>query len=166
MTEDARLRQDLLWRIEARRAAVQAYLRANRPRARRRANITIVLTSLAAAFTAGPAFGGETFAVAAQDTFGLPDESTVWRMLCFLALGVSVAAAITTQLARSEETSAQLSAAEAAAAELEGLATLLHFGRLPTDEAVKLYQQYNSKIPFVDDLPAGPVPAQSPPPRY
>ena len=45
--DDAR-RQDLLWRIDRRRAAVQAFLRDNRPRTRRRATITVVLSSLAA----------------------------------------------------------------------------------------------------------------------
>jgi hypothetical protein len=46
-----------------------------------------------------------------------------------------------------------LSAAEAANAELEGLMTLLEFGHLPVEEAVKLYQQYAVKIPFVEDSP-------------
>ena len=35
MADDDDLRRDLLRRIEARRAAVQAFLRANRPRTRR-----------------------------------------------------------------------------------------------------------------------------------
>src|SRR3712207_6669911 len=102
MTEEGRLRQDLFCRIETRKAAAQAWLRANRPRIQRRATATIVLTSLAAAFTAGPAIGGETFAVSVQDAFALRDDSTVWRILCFLALGVSVAAAIMTQLSRTQ----------------------------------------------------------------
>jgi hypothetical protein len=53
MVDDGALRRDLLARIEARRASVQAFLRTHRPRIRRRANITIVLSSLAAVFTAG-----------------------------------------------------------------------------------------------------------------
>jgi MFS family permease len=160
MTEGSDLRRDLLWRIEARRAAVQAYLRSTRPKARRRASATIVLTSLAAAFTAGPAIGGETFAVSAQQAFGLVDDSAVWRLLCFLALAVSLAAAIMTQLGKSQEAGGQLAAAEAAAAELEGLATLVHYGRLPFEEAVKLYQQYTAKISFIEDMPVDFGPAQ------
>jgi hypothetical protein len=35
MADDNQLRQDLLWRIEARRESVQAYLRERRPRTRR-----------------------------------------------------------------------------------------------------------------------------------
>ena len=155
MTEDSDLRRDLLARIEYRRAAVQAFLRANRPRIRRRANITIVLTSLAAAFTAGPAIGGETFSVAVQDSFGLASDSYVWRVLCLLALLVSVGAAVMTNIGKQQDDVARLSTAEAANAELEGLTTLLQYGQLPVQEGVKLYQQYSTKIPFVDDVPVG-----------
>src|SRR5687768_7238818 len=56
MADDGDLRRDLVRRIEARRAAVQAFLRAHRPRTRRRANIIIICSSLSALFTAGPAF--------------------------------------------------------------------------------------------------------------
>src|SRR5687767_293729 len=82
MAEDSELRRDLLMRIEARRAAVQVFLRENRPRIRRRANATIVLSSLAAAFTAGPALGGETFADSVQRSLGLVTNSIVWQLLC------------------------------------------------------------------------------------
>jgi hypothetical protein len=47
----------------------------------------------------------------------------------------------------------RLSTAEAANAELEGLASLLEFGQLGVQDGVKLYQQYTVKIPFVDELP-------------
>jgi hypothetical protein len=40
---------------------------------------------------------------------------------------------------------------EAARTELEGLSTLLEFGHLSVEDGVKLYQQYITKIPFVDD---------------
>ena len=79
MAEDDALRQDLLWRIEARRASIQAYLRENRPRTRRRASITIVLSSLAALFTAGPALGGEPFAESVQNALGLARRCCRWR---------------------------------------------------------------------------------------
>jgi hypothetical protein len=159
MAEDSEHRRDLLMRIEARRTGVQAFLRENRPRIRRRATITVVLTSLSAAFTAGPALGGETFAASVQNGLGLTTESIVWRVLCLLALLVSVAAAVMANLAKSQDADARLSTAEAANAELEGLATLLHFGHLSVDDGVKLYQQYAVKIPFVQDLvPTAPGP--------
>ena len=155
MVDDGTLRQDLLARIDARRASVQAFLRGHRPRIRRRANITIVLSSLAAVFTAGPAIGGEPFAESVQNTLGLASDSTVWRVLCLLAMLVSVSAAVLSNIAKSQDDVARLSTAEAANAELEGLSTLLQFGHLSVDDAVKLYQQYSVKIPFVEDQPVG-----------
>jgi hypothetical protein len=160
MPDDGALRQDLLARIEAKRSGVSAFLRDNRPGIRRRVNITIVLTSLAAVCTAGPAVGGEHFSEGIQHTLGLSSDSYVWRVLCLVALLVSVGAAVMTNLSKShEEAIARLSTAEAAKAELEGLTTLLQFGSLPLEEAVKLYHQYSVKIPFVED---GPVPVGRP----
>lgn len=153
MAEDDELRRDLLARIEMRRAAVQAFLRDNRPKIRRRANVTIWLSSLAAVFTAGPAIGGEPFTQSVQQTLNLRAESVVWRVLCLAALLVSVGAAVMTNIARSQDADARLSTVEAVNAELEGLTWLLHYGHLSVDDGAKLYQQYTSKIPFVEDLP-------------
>jgi cytochrome bd-type quinol oxidase subunit 2 len=150
---DTDLRHDLLERIEARRAAVGVYLRQQRPRTRRLATATIVLSSLAAVFTAGPAVGGESFSGGVQRTLGLSSDSFVWRALCLAALLVSVGAALLTNVGRSQEAVARLSTAEAASAELEGLATLVQFGQIPLEDAVKLYQDYTVKIPFVEDAP-------------
>ena len=155
MPDDGDLRRDLLARIDARRASVQTFLRTSRPRIRRRANVTIVLSSLAAVFTAGPAVGGEPFAESVQKTFGLASDSYVWRTLCLLALLVSVSAAVLSNIAKSQDDVARLSTVEAANAELEGLSTLLQLGHLSVDDAVKLYQQYSVKIPFVEDSPVG-----------
>jgi hypothetical protein len=159
MADDGNLRRDLMWRIEARRGSIQAYLREHRPRTRRRATITVVLSSLAALFTAGPALGGEPFAQSVQDSLGLASDSYVWRTLCFLALLVSIASAILVNLGKANDEVARLSSAEAANTELEGLTGLLQFGRVSLEDGVKLYQQYIVKIPFVDDLPMG-APAQ------
>ena len=65
-------------RIEARRAEVQAFLRENRPRIRRRANITIVLTSLSAAFTAALSSSQLRLTVANDH----PSASAPRRMAC------------------------------------------------------------------------------------
>ena len=165
MPDDSALRQDLVRRIEARRADVQAFLRDNRPRIRRRTTLTIVLSSLAALFTAGPAFGGETFSQSVQDALGLETDETVWRVLCLLALLVSVSAAILTNLGKSHDDIGRLSNAEAANTELEGLSSLLQFGHLTVEDAVKLYQQYSAKIPFVDDQLVGAPGYYGPPPQ-
>jgi hypothetical protein len=168
MADENQLRQDLLWRIEARRGSVQAYLREHRPRTRRRATITVVLSSLAAVFTAGPALGGEPFADSVQGALGLQSDSSVWRTLCLLAMLVSISAAVLTNLGKSQDDVARLSSAEAANAELEGLSSLLRFGHLSVDDGVKLYQQYSVKIPFIDDQPtpqmAAPAPGHYAPP--
>jgi hypothetical protein len=154
MAEDTELiRRDLTARIDARRAAVQGFLRENRPRTRRRANLTVVLSALAAVFTAGPAVGGESFASSVQKMFGLSSDSTVWRTLCLAALLVSVGSAVLANLGKSDDAVGRLSTAEAANAELEGLSTLLEFGSLSVSDAVKLYQQYTVKIAFVEDVP-------------
>lgn len=157
MTEDGDVRQALAARIEMRRAGVRAFLRRNRPRLRRRANLAIVLSTLAALFTAGPAVGGETFAGGVQQALGLADESNVWRPLCLAALLVSIGSAIATNLGKSSDTAAHLAAAEVANAEFESLATQLQFGHLPVEDAVKMYQQSSVKIPFVEEAP--PLPA-------
>ena len=122
MAEDDALRRDLLWRIEARRASVQAYPPRHRPRTRRRATLTVVLSSLAALFTAGPAFGRRDVRRSrCRTASGWPATRYVWRTLCLLALLVSVARAILTNLGKAQDDVGRLSSAEAASAELEGL---------------------------------------------
>src|SRR3954453_13428736 len=149
MAGDEGVRRALLWRIEARRGSIQAYLRQHRPRTRRRATITVVLSSLAALFPAGAALGGEPFAQSVQDTPGRASDSYVWRTLCFLTMLVSIASANLVNLGKAIDEVAKLSSAEVANTELEGLTGLLEFGRVSLEDGVKLYQQYIVKIPFV-----------------
>lgn len=150
MTEDDH-RRDLLERIDARRESIDAYLRVARPRGTRLINVAIVSSALAAALTAGPALGGEAFSTNVADGLSLRSDSTVWRVLCLLALVMSVVAAIATNLGRSHHVADRITAAEATNAELEGLQTLLEFGQVPVGDAAKLYQQYLTRIPWVDD---------------
>ena len=65
---------------------------------------------------------------------------------------VSAAAAVLTNIGKSHDDAGQIAAAEAADTELDGLATLLRYGNLSLEDAVKLYQQYVVKIPFVDGV--------------
>ena len=155
MADQTDLRQDLLARIAARRAGIEAYVRDRQPRVRRRSTALLTLTSASAVFTAGPALGGVPFAEAVRNALDVETTSFVWQTLCFLSLLVSVGAAILTNVAKPQEAAAQLGAVEAAGAELEGLSTLLEFGHLSVEDGVKLYQQYVTKIPFV---PEGRVP--------
>jgi MFS family permease len=152
---DDDMRRELLARIETRRAGVTQFLSRSRPAIRRRSNATMTLSSLAAVFTAGPAIGGENFSGWMQKIFGLASDSYVWRSLCLLALLVSLGAAVMSNLSKShEETINRLSTAEATKGELEGLATLVQFGHLSVEEAVRLFHQYSVKIPFVDETSA------------
>lgn len=146
------MRQELLGRIAARRVSIDDYLRVARPRGNRLINTAIVSSAVAAVLTAGPALGGETFSNGVAKGLSLPSDSYVWRTLCFLALGVSLVSAISTNLSRSHDTARRITAAEAVNAELEGLQTLVEFGQMPVADAVKLYQQYVTKIPWVEEL--------------
>jgi hypothetical protein len=165
MADDSDLRRDLLRRIEARRAAVQAFLRANRPRTRRRANLIILLTAISAIATAGPALGGQPFAENVQNLFGLQSDSYVWRILCLVALLVSVSGAVLTNISKSQDDVGRLGAAEAVNAELDGLSSLLEYGHMSVDDGVKLYQQYIAKVPFIEDVPGEGFGYGGPPPQ-
>lgn len=153
MGEMGKDRQELLRRIEAQRANIDAFIRQVRPRSARLANISIISSSAAAIFTAGPALGGVSFAEALQRTFSLPTNSIVWRVLCFAALLVSLVATISAQLSKSQDRAAQLSTAEACDTELEGLQALLELDQLPLRDAIELYLKYIAKIPFVRTEP-------------
>lgn len=149
MGDDVDVRAELIRRIEARRSSINAFLQRVRPRSNRLANISIISSAAAAVFTAGPALGGLSFAEAVQRGLSLPESSVVWRVLCLVAMLVSLVAAISVNLNKSQDVAAQLSAAEACDAELEGLQTLIEFAQLPVHDAAELYQKYITKIPFV-----------------
>ena len=151
MSTDAELRQELLERIKARRATITEFVRDLEPRGARQTNTSIICSALAAVLTAGPAFGGTKFATGLQHALTLPDESLVWRILCFAAMVVSLVAAISTNLYKTNDVAGRLSKAEACNAGLEGLETLVEFGQIPVDQAVKQYQQFVAGIPFIPE---------------
>src|SRR3712207_9580640 len=99
--------------------------RSRRPRVQRWATVTLVLTSLSAVFTAGPALGGVPFAEAVQNVLGLDSTSAVWRAACFPAPPGSGGATGPTNINKARDPVAPLSAGEAAEPQREGLATLL-----------------------------------------
>ncbi|WP_018773986.1 hypothetical protein [Arthrobacter sp. 131MFCol6.1] len=154
MDETSDTRQRLSNRIGEKQRDLQTYLGRERPRRTRLANISIVGSALAAAFTAGPAVGGTGFTDAVAAFFNLSDDSVVWRGLCLLAVIASIAAALATNFATSRSVADRVSAAETASAQLEGLQVALNFGRIEIDEAVKLYQQYATQVAFVEASPA------------
>jgi hypothetical protein len=156
MTDDARLREQLLAKIEKRRADVNAFLHDTRPRRNRMTNVSIVSSAMAAIFTAGPAIGGLAFAQAVEKGLALTQSAVVWRTLCAGALIVSLVAAISTNLSKSQDLASRVTAAEVCNIELEGLRAFVEFRDLSVGEAVELYQQYVTKIPFVEEAPRVP----------
>jgi anti-sigma-K factor RskA len=151
MTDDLRTRKHLRTRIQARRADIEEFLAHARPR-RNVLNITsIVCSSLAAVFTAGPALGGAKAMNEVAKDLGLDGGSSVWRPLCVAAFIVALAAAVAANLNRSHDLPAQVAAAEACNGELESLLATLDFDELPLHEAVERYQKSIQKIPFVNE---------------
>ncbi|GAA0807800.1 hypothetical protein [Spirilliplanes yamanashiensis] len=159
MADEARLRRQLVARIENRRADIDRFLARARPRRNVLVNVSIVSSALAAVFTAGPAVGGAQFAGNAARQLNLSGPPAVWRPLCVAAFVVALVAAVAANLSRSHDLAARVTAAEACNAELESLLTLLKFRHLPLDEAAGLYQQYVAMIPFVDDRDPAAQPA-------
>lgn len=149
--DDVEVRRELLVRIQVRRASINAYVREKRPLGNRLANISIVSSAIAAALTAGPAAGGLTFAQTVQKSLSLAQSSTVWRALCLGAVIVSLVAAISANLNKSSNLTARINVAEACSADLEGLQALVEFGELPVKDAVAVYRQLVTKIPFVEE---------------
>jgi MFS family permease len=143
---------ELLSLIRARRASIQAFMRTVGPRSQRLSIISIVSSGIVSVLTAGPALGGAKFTVAAAAMAGAGDDAIIWRSLCFLAMVLSIVAAITTNMFKSSEATLRLAKAEACHAALEGLETLVHFGQIPLAEAVVQYQQQVAEIPFVPEL--------------
>jgi hypothetical protein len=154
MDESPETRQKLSGRIEQKQQAIRAYLERARPRRNRLANISVMGSTLAAILTAGPALGGTAFTQSVQGMFSLDDPSVVWRVLCMGAVILSLGAGLGTNSANSPALAEKVSAAEAANAQLEGLQVALDFGHIDTDEAVLLYRQYVSHVPFVGEVPS------------
>jgi hypothetical protein len=152
--EGARAR--LLETIKDRRQCIDSYVREKTPASTRLSTISIVSSAVAAALTAGPAFGGSSFAKTVQAGLDLDQSESVWRLLCFGALAVSVTAAIAANLNKASDLTSRIAAAEAARATLHGLATRLEFGRLPVEDGAQEYREVLAGIPFVPDGEEGP----------
>jgi len=147
MSTDAESKQTLLEKIRTKRSEIRAFLAKNEPRAARLVNTAIVCSALAAAFTAGPAFGGDTLTGWLTKTLGL--ASPAWQLLCLGATGCSVAAAIATNLSKSHDISSKILRAQTADAKLEGLETLVEAGQIPLEKGFTHYAQTLTETPFL-----------------
>ena len=151
MARESESRRELLDRIRSRRASISAYVRELEPRGNRLTNLSIICSAIVTALTAGPALGGTRFTDVTAGILNISEESLVWRALCFLAMILSIVAAVATNLYKSHDVAARLAKAEACNVALEGLETQLEFGQLSISEAVKQYQQYVAEVPFVHE---------------
>ncbi len=144
----------LILRVQAKRADLNAYLRAAGARNRRLVNITIIAGSLAAAMTAGPALGGKPFADWLTEVLGLtPASSPSWRLLCGVAFLCSLAATIATQLHTSHNYEEHITDAQKARATLEVLAVGVMSGYLSQHEATRRYLECVESTPFIEAAP-------------
>ncbi|WP_369255257.1 hypothetical protein [Geodermatophilus amargosae] len=150
-------RAGLLETIRVRRGAIEAYVHEQRPASTRLSTISIISSSVAAALTAGPAFGGTRFADNVKEGLSLEQTSQVWQVLCLGALVVSVTAAVSAQLNKANDLTSRIGAAEAAGVMLDGLRTRLEYGRLPVKEGAEEYQDIVAGIPFVHAGPTDPA---------
>jgi hypothetical protein len=144
-------RAGLLQAIKDRRRTIEAYVREKEPVSTRLLTISIVSSAMAAALTAGPAFGGEKFAETVTTGLSLERPSRVWGILCFGAVVVSVTAAVAAQLTKAHDLRSRIGAAEAAGVMLDGLRTRLEFGRMSIQDAAQEYQDIIAGIPFVHE---------------
>ncbi|MEV0286298.1 MULTISPECIES: hypothetical protein [unclassified Kribbella] len=151
MAEDIDVRAQLRAQIETRRAGIAAFLREVRPRRNRLTNISIVSSALAAAFVAGPALMGVQFTERVKGDLSLDTSAAVWQPLCLAALIVSLISVISSNLSKSQDLAARVTAAEVCNTELEGVLTSLQFGHLSVEDALDQYQESVSKIPFVEE---------------
>jgi hypothetical protein len=153
MPDEPGVRAELQAKIETRRAGIAAFLHEVRPRRNRLTNLSIISSALAAVFVAGPALAGAPFTDSVKRELSLDSGADVWRPLCLAALIVSLVSVISSNLSKSQDLAARVTAAEVCSAELEGVMTSLQCGHLSVEEAVEQYHQCVSKIPFVEELP-------------
>jgi hypothetical protein len=103
---------------------VARYLAHARARQRRLLSLAIIAGALATALTASPALGGESFSNWLNESFGL--SSPAWQILCASAAICSLAAAVSTQILKSQGVDEHVARAENVKARLE----ILNVGRM------------------------------------
>jgi hypothetical protein len=138
MSTDADTKKTLLQNIGAKRSEIRSFLSKTEPRNVRLVNMAIICSAIAAALTAGPAFGGKTL-TAWLETLGL--RSPVWQLLCLGATACSVAAVVVTNMSKSHEITSKLFRAQTTDAKLEGLEALVQMDQIEIDKASSLYVQ-------------------------
>src|SRR5262249_20577690 len=103
-------KEEIVSRVQQKRLQLERFLSAARPRKRRLINTTIISGTVAAALTAAPALGGQSFTAWLTATLGLTSPS--WRILCAAASVCSVTATVATQLLKSHSIEEHVTRAE------------------------------------------------------
>jgi hypothetical protein len=140
----------LVDRIRQKRAQLEVFLAAARPRKRRLLNITIVAGSLAAALTAAPALGGQSFTAWLTGVLGLASPS--WRLLCAAASVCSVMATVSTQLLKSHNVEEHVTRAQGCRAKLEVLEVGLAMGQIDVRQATTEYLKCVEDAAFLETM--------------
>lgn len=156
MNNEDELQQKLLNKIKARRESITIFVRELDRRAVRLTNLSIICSALTTALTAAPAMGGTNF-IEGMQFLGMSNDPPVWRIVCFAAMFLSLAAAISTNMYKSHDMAARIAKAQASSVLLEGLEASVEFGQFSVQEAMKLYSQYIADIPFIQDSVTGPA---------
>ena len=139
---------DLIGAIRRKQERVETFLSAALPRKRRLLNITIVGGALAAALTAAPAIGGQSFTVWLTKTFGLSSPS--WQLLCLAASVSSILATVSTQLLKSNNLEENVGRAQRCRAKLEVLEVGLASGQLDAAQATTEYIRCVEEAAFLE----------------
>jgi hypothetical protein len=145
---DAPSNEDLASRIRQKRMQLETFLSTARPRKRRLLNVTIVGGSVAAALTAAPALGGQSFTAWLTGALGLASPS--WRILCAAASACSIMATVATQLLKSHNIEEHVTRAQGCRAKLEVLEVGLAMGQLDTRQATTEYLKCVEDAAFLE----------------
>jgi MFS family permease len=139
---------ELVNRIREKRLELERFLAAARPRRRRLINTTIIGGSIAAALTAAPALGGQTFTAWLTSVLGLTSPS--WRILCAAASVCSVMATVATQLLKSHNIEEHVTRGQGCRAKLEVLEVGLTTGQLDVRQATSEFLKCLEDVAFLE----------------
>jgi hypothetical protein len=143
MADDA-----LIGQIREKRSRLERFISRNLPRKRRLLNVTIVGGTLAAALTAGPAVGGQSFTQWLTKTLEL--ASPAWQLLCAAAAACSLTATVATQLLKSQNVEEHVARAQSCRAKLEVLDVGLTTGMVDAKQAAAEYLRCVEETAFLD----------------
>ena len=139
----------LVSHIPATRAEVKQHLRVVGARRRRLVTMTISAAALSTSLAALAAWLGPALAEFFKEQFG-PETATIgWRMLCVLAAGCSLTAAVATQLQTSKNYERPIAQAQEVMASLDELEAAITLGHLDRDEATGQYLKIIKDTSFI-----------------